>query len=157
MSIGTERSELDAAPASRRDERFAMIGIAIVGVWVAVGLASIFSPDMVTGAQQDHLPIAAMSIWLWGAITTGFIVMTGAMGHGVSDHRWRSLAITLVALWAVIAAAAVWTPVMVTGTDPTRIPLASLLAPIAGTIATGFICLFVTGTSKSWADSVGIR
>ena len=30
-----------------------------------------------------------------------------------------------------------------TGTDPTRIPLAALLSPIAGLVATGYVAIFV--------------
>lgn len=156
MSVEAGRSQLDAPPVPR-DERFRMIAVAVVGIWVAVGVASIYSPDLVTGSQQDHLPLAAMTMWLWGAIATGFVAMTGAMGHGVTDRRWRTLALVTLAIWAVVAAAAIWAPVLVTGSDPTRLPLAALLAPVAGTVATAFVCLFVTGTSQSWADSVGIR
>jgi hypothetical protein len=42
------------------------------------------------------------------------------------QHAWL-LGVGLV--WAAAAAAAVLAPVMVTGSDPTRIPIAALVAP----------------------------
>ena len=41
-----------------------------------------------------------------------------------------------------------------TGTDPTRIPLEALVAPIAGLVATGFVALHVTTSHRQPA---GIR
>jgi hypothetical protein len=139
---------LDLAPAEPKGDRFLMVGLAVAAVWVGVGAASLFAPDMVTGAFQDHLPMAAITMWLWGAVATGLILMAGAMGRGVADGRWRALALMIAAIWAIVAAASIWAPQLVTGTDPTRIPLAALLAPVAGVIATAFVCLFVAGTAR---------
>jgi hypothetical protein len=36
---------------------------------------------------------------------------------------------------------------MVTGTDPTTIPMAALAAPVAGVVATAFVAVFVAGHS----------
>ncbi len=139
---------IDVRPARPRDDRFLMVGLTAAAVWIAVGAASLFAPDMVTGSLQEHLPIAALTMWLWGAIATGFILMAGAMGRGVSDTRWRAFAIMEGVIWAVVAVASIWAPQLVTGTDPTRIPLAAFLAPVAGVIATAFVCLFVAGTAR---------
>jgi hypothetical protein len=33
--------------------------IGIAGIWVAVLLISLFAPDLVSGSEQEHLPVAA--------------------------------------------------------------------------------------------------
>jgi hypothetical protein len=82
---------IDVQPARPRDDRFLMVGLAAAAVWIAVGAASLFAPDMVTGSLQEHLPIAALTMWLWGAIATGFILrrvghaLAGVRHHGGSD------------------------------------------------------------------------
>jgi hypothetical protein len=123
-------------PAPIRDDRFVMVGIAAAAVWISIGLASLYTPDMITGTEQEHIPITALTMWLWGAVATGLILMTGAMGRGR-------------AVGGVVAVASIWSPELVTGTDPTRIPLAALIAPVAGAVATAFTCLFVAGSPGS--------
>ncbi len=112
-----------APPTSEHDDRFLMVSLSAAAVWVAIGVASLFTPDLVSGTEQDHVPITALTMWIWGAIATGFVVMTGTMGRGVVDGRWRGLGIAVGAIWAVVAIASIWTPELVTGTDPTRVPL----------------------------------
>jgi hypothetical protein len=148
MRTDTRPSESSTLPppAPTRDDRFLMVGIAAAAVWLSIGLSSLFTPDMITGTEQEHIPITALTMWLWGAIATGLILMTGGMGRGLADGRWRALAAVSVAIWGVVAAASIWSPELVTGTDPTRIPIAALIAPVAGAIATAFTCLFVTGS-----------
>src|SRR5262245_1664231 len=88
-----------------RDDRFLMIGLAITAVWVAIGAISLYTPDMVAGTEYEHLPLAAMTAWVWGVLATGFVGMSGAMGRGVTDARWRGLALTITGIWAVVAIA----------------------------------------------------
>jgi hypothetical protein len=45
----------------------------------------------------------------------------------------------MVAIWVSALVAGVAAPLMVTGTDPTEIPMAALLTPIGGAFATGLI------------------
>lgn len=132
------------APPTKSD-RSVMVGLAVAAVWIAVGAISVLSPDMVTGAMQEHLPIAAITVWFWGAIATGFVLMAAGMAREATDGRWRVLAIAVAATWLVIAVAAITAPELVTGSDPTTIPIAAIVAPIAGTIATGFVGLYVAG------------
>lgn len=148
MRTEMRRSESSTLPppARTRDDRFLMVGIAAAAVWLSIGLSSLFTPDMISGTEQEHIPITALTMWLWGAIATGLILMTGAMGRGLTDGRWRALAAVSAAIWGVVAVASIWSPELVTGTDPTRIPIAALIAPVAGAIATAFTCLFVTGS-----------
>jgi hypothetical protein len=108
---------------------------AVTAVVVAVLLASLFSPDMVTGSQQEHLPMAAFTDWLWGAVAIGYLAFVRR------DRSDPSLGISVAVLWAAVALSSIFAPEFVTGSDPTTIPIASMIAPVIGTIVTGFLAL----------------
>jgi hypothetical protein len=50
----------------------------MAGIWVAASVISFGAPDMVTGSEQQHFPVAAASTWLWGLVSTGAFAL--AMG-----------------------------------------------------------------------------
>lgn len=109
---------------------------AVAVIWSTAALMSIFAPDMVTGSEQEHLPITAMTVWLWASLATAYTLMGArrtvaapALVGGVS------------AIWIAVCVAVIATPVMETGTDPTTIPIAALIVPVVGAITTGFLAL----------------
>jgi hypothetical protein len=112
--------------------------IGIGGIWIAVLLLSLLAPDLVTGSQQDHLPIAAFTIWFWGGIAT--LVLLWAMGRLRGRASWQpiwiGLSVATLGIWAVATILGITLPVMVTGTDPTRIPFAAIFAPAAAAMLT---------------------
>ena len=122
--------------------------IGIGGIWVAVLLISLLAPDLVSGSQQEHLPVAAFTTWFWGAI--GSMVLLWAMSRLRASVRWQpiwiGLSVVTLGIWTLTTILAITLPVMVTGTDPTQIPFAALFAPpaaamltaLAGTIASVF-------------------
>ena len=125
--------------ASRADLSWMLwTAIGIGGIWVAVLLISLFAPDLVSGSQQEHLPVAAFTTWLWGAI--GTMVLLWAMGRLRGSARWQpiwiGLSVATLGIWALATILAITLPVMVTGTDPTRIPFAAIFAPIAAAMLT---------------------
>jgi hypothetical protein len=112
-------------------------------IWLAVLLTSIFAPDMVTGSQQEHLSIAALLNWLWGLLSTMFLLRATVLRRPRLDPSeeaavwiWSAVAIGIV--WAAVAIISIFTPPVVTGSDPTRIPMAAILAPIVGTVIIRF-------------------
>jgi hypothetical protein len=117
--------------------------ISIAAIWVAVVLISVFSPDMVHGSEQEHLPIAALTSWLWGSVASAFVIIAVVIGHGRSlDNRhvaWFLIALATTAIWGAVTIVSISTPRLVTGTDPTKIPLAAMISPVVGTVATGFV------------------
>ena len=126
--------------------------IAVAAIVTASCVVALFAPDLVTGSEQEHLPLAALTIWLWTAAAVGYVLMAG----GRSGSRDFVLGVAFV--WAVVAILAVAVPTMVTGTDPTSIPIASLVAPPFGTVATGFLAIAYARTpSLRSADGGGIR
>jgi hypothetical protein len=133
--------------ASQRDHRqdnideLGSMGLAVGAVWVAVVAISVLAPDMVSGSEQQHMPVAAFGTWLWGIVAT-FAVLGSWAALRRSPHRrhlHRPLAVGVAGVWFVAAAVSIFGPVMETGSDPTRIPLAALLAPIAATVLTAVV------------------
>lgn len=107
-------------------------------IWLAVLLTSIFAPDMVTGSQHEHLSIVPLLNWVWGLLSTMFLLRATVLRRPKLDPSeeapvwiWSSVAVGIV--WAAVAFISIFTPAAVTGTDPTRIPLAAILAPIVAT------------------------
>ena len=128
----------DRRPATGDGSWVAWTMAGIAGIWVAVTLISLLSPDMVTGSEQQHLPLAAFSTWLWGLVGTGTFV--GGMGslRGRASRRpiWIGLAAATLAFWLLATILAITLPVFETGSDPTRIPLAALVVPLAAAVLT---------------------
>jgi hypothetical protein len=112
--------------------------IGIGGIWVAVLLISLLAPDLVSGSEQQHLPVAAFTSWFWGGI--GTLVFLWAMGRLRGRPIWRptwiGLSVVTLGIWALATILAITLPEMVTGTDPTRIPFAALFAPAGATMLT---------------------
>jgi hypothetical protein len=101
-------------------------------------LLSLLAPDLVSGSQQEHLPVAAFATWFWGAV--GTMVFLWAMGLLRGSARWQAvwigLSVVTLALWALATILRITLPVFVTGSDPTRIPVAALFAPVAAAMLT---------------------
>jgi hypothetical protein len=112
--------------------------IGIGGIWVAVLAISLLAPDLVSGSEQQHLPVAAFTTWFWGGI--GTLVLLWAMGRLRGNTRWQpiwiGLSVVTLGIWALATILAITLPEMVTGTDPTRIPFAALFAPPAAAMLT---------------------
>lgn len=135
---------LDRVPADVY--AWALTGVAILSIWVSVALATIFAPDFVSGSQQEHLPLVGWLDWIWGIVATSFVMLAAVQGirAGVAKVApWVVLAVGVAVTWAMVALITAFAPVFVTGTDPTRIPLAALGIPILGAFPTWFICTLV--------------
>ena len=110
----------------------------IGGIWVAVVLISILAPEMVTGSEQEHMPIAAATSWLWGLMgTIGFLwAMSRLRGRASRRPIWIGLATVTLVLWLVATILSATLPVVETGTDPTRLPIGAIIAPLAAAVLT---------------------
>jgi hypothetical protein len=121
-----------SAGNTRSDGRTRLVAVGMI--WLASALTAIATPDMISGSQHEHLPLAAITVWVWTGVASGYAAMTP-----VQDARDWLLAVGLV--WGAMAAAAVLAPSMVTGSDPTEIPIAALVAPPVAAVVTGFLAL----------------
>lgn len=110
----------------------------IGGIWLAVLLISLFAPDMVSGSEQEHLPLPALTAWLWGLIATGTFLAGAVHLRGSGSRRpvWIGLTVVTLEIWLVATVLSITLPVFETGTDPTRIPMGALLAPMGAAVLT---------------------
>ena len=108
---------------------------AVVAIWAGAAVTSLLSPDMVTGSEQEHLPIALATVWVGAALATAYAVMTP---RGESRASWT---VAVCGVWVLTAVVGVLSPVLETGSDPTRIPLAVLIVPPVAAAATGLLSL----------------
>jgi hypothetical protein len=115
---------------------WSMVGLA--GTWTAVVLNSVLAPDMVSGSEQEHLPVAAFTAPLWGLIATGgFLWAMGKLrGSGSRRPIWIGLAVATLTVWLVAAILSIALPVVETGSDPTRLPIAAMVSPVAAAVLT---------------------
>ena len=112
--------------------------VAVGGLWLALALSSVFAPDLI-GGVQDHVPIVAITIWIWGAVATGFVLFGAAFPARDRMARW-ALPAAVLGIWGAVALVSIYAPTIVTGSDGTIVPVAGLFAPVAGTVATGYAC-----------------
>jgi hypothetical protein len=110
----------------------------IAGIWLAVLLISVLAPDMVTGSQHEHMPIAAAGSWLWGLVATIAFLWSMSRLRGSAWRRpvWIGLTTATLVLWLVAAVLSATLPVVETGSDPTRIPVGAIVPPVAATVLT---------------------
>jgi hypothetical protein len=137
-------------PTEERVERrtgYLYGGLTLAAIWLAVVFTSIFAPDMVTGTTQDHFPVALVVALLAGLAATRSVVR--AFTHGLGGmSRWGFYALMVGAVWLAVTLVSIYAPVIVAGTDPTRVPIAAIVAPIAGAILTGAITEIFSATKR---------
>jgi hypothetical protein len=138
MDAASSPSAADRPSARADGSWMAWTAAGIGGIWVAVTVISLGAPDMVTGSEQQHFPVAAASTWLWGLVSTGAFVwaMGKLRGNATRQPIWIGLTVATLIVWLVATILSVSLPVVETGTDPTRIPVGAIVAPMAATALT---------------------
>jgi hypothetical protein len=142
-----ETRRTDTAQPDQRTGRLFPAAVAVGGLWLALALSSVFAPDLISGAQ-DHVPIVAITIWIWGAVATGFVLFGAAFPARDRMARW-ALPVAVLGIWGAVALVSIYAPTIVTGSDGTIVPVAGLFAPVAGTVATGYACLAAAWSAVS--------
>jgi hypothetical protein len=145
----SELMEARPRPTGTIERRHAYLygGLALAAIWVAVVFTSIFAPDLVTGTTQDHFPIAVVISLLAGLAATRSVVRAFTQRVGGAG-RWAGYDLAVGAIWLAVALTSIFLPVTVSGTDPTRMPVAAMVAPIAGAILTGAITELFVATRR---------
>ena len=112
--------------------------IGLAAIWVAVLVISLASPDLVSGSQQEHLPLALFVTWIWGLVASIGYLWGMSKLRGAASRRplWIGLVVAVMAIWGVATIVSLVLPVWETGTDPTRLPVWALAAPIGATLLT---------------------
>ena len=118
-------------------------GMAALGfVWAAVVGISVLSPDLVSGSEQEHLPVAAFGTWIWGVVASRSLVTTFL--HLDSAALRSQLTAVVGTVWTAATVVSVFGPGLVTGSDPTSVPIAAMLAPAAAAVVTAAACEMVS-------------
>jgi hypothetical protein len=142
VTQGTQEVQRD-----QRTGRLLPAAVAVAGIWLAMALSSVFAPDLISDAQ-DRVPIVAITIWIWGAVATGFVLFGAAFPARDRMARW-GLPVAVLGIWGAVALVTIFAPTIVAGSDGTIVPVAGLFAPVAGAVATGFACLAAAWSAVS--------
>jgi len=124
----------------------------ITSIWLGVLFVSLFATDLITGSQQEHIPIASLITWISGAAATRTVLNLMTHIRGTPRHianTWIGVGISIIAVWLGVTLVSLLVPEVKTGSDPTHIPLAAILAPIGGVMITGTISQFAERLSPS--------
>jgi hypothetical protein len=133
----------DRIQPDQRTGRMLPAAVAVGGLWLAMALSSVFAPDLIS-ADYDHVPTVALTIWVWGAVATGFVLFGAAFPAPDQLARW-GLPVAVLGIWGAVGLVSIYAPSIV-ASDGTIVPVAGLFAPPAGAMATGFACL-----AAAWA------
>ncbi len=112
-------------------------GAAIV-IWISLAAMAIWAPPLISGSEQEHLPLVPFIAWIWALLATGLVLMAPAVTTGSQTRLWAGYAGAVSALWIVAAVVAIAAPSFITGTDPTSIPLPGIVAPIMALVVTAY-------------------
>ncbi len=151
VAVGTEGSHPSVVERVE-SSRFLAVGLAIAVIWLAVLVASVYAPTLIVGANHEQLAVAAMGDWVWGGLATAFLLLAAAFSRPEGTAIWWMVALVTVAIWIVAGLASVFAPSLVTGTDPSTIPLVAMFAPIAAVVATAFLSVFAAGAASRPTD-----
>ena len=120
--------------AERSWRRWTLLGL--VAIWLGVVATSLVAPDLVSGSEQEHLPLAAFLTWIWGLLATVGYLWGMSRLRGDPEHRgiWIGLTVAVTIIWAVAVVLSAVLPVWETGSDPTSLPIWALIAPLAAAL-----------------------
>ena len=142
-AVDVARSEIGGAAT---ESRFLFAGVTVALIWLATAAASVWSPDLISGTEGEHIPLAAILDWSYAALATGLVLMAFARRSPGGTRSWSGFTVAVGGIWFVVAIASIFAPSIVTGTDPSTVPIAVLASPVAGLIATAFVSVFVAGS-----------
>jgi hypothetical protein len=125
---------------------------ALGAIWSAVVFAGTFSPDLIHGSEQEHLPLAALTWWFWASLASAFVLVPLAVHRRRDPARgelWFGLVCVTSASWLAAALLSIFTERHLTGSDPTQFPIAAVVAPIAAMIVTACVAGLVSVLLRS--------
>jgi hypothetical protein len=127
------------------DKKILMTLFSTTAIWLSVVLSGLFAPDLVSGSEQQHLSLVLWTGWMWGLIATVFAFRLHRDQIDMKIFTFQTIAIT--GLWLFVTVVSIFAPPFVTGSDPTSIPMASLIAPLIGSILTAGVWFLGKPTS----------
>ena len=139
-----------SAPVPGLGYRSIASGVALVTIWVTAVVAAVYSPDMISGANHEHLQLAMFFAFPLAAVASGMVLLAAGVSRRTSEAGpWTVYAVVTAIAWAGYAVASVFASPMVTGTDPTTIPLAAVIGPVFAVLVTAYASIYVAGAGES--------
>jgi hypothetical protein len=119
--------------------------IGLGAIWLSSTAIALLAPDLVSGSEQEHLPLAAITVWIWDLVASGYIVLLAQIKweRSLNSEAWKVAGVAVAGIWMLAAVVAILGPTLVTGSDPTEVPLAALIAPPIATLGTALACFLV--------------
>ena len=138
------------APLLGLGYRSASAGIVLVEIWISAVVAAVYSPDMISGANHEHLQLAMFFAFPLAAVASAMVLLAAGVSRRTTEAGpWVVYAGVNVVAWAGYAVASVFASPMVTGTDPTTIPLAAVIGPVFAVLVTAYASIYVAGAGES--------
>ena len=138
------------APLLGLGYRSASAGIVLVEIWISAVVAAVYSPDMISGANHEHLQLAMFFAFPLAAVASAMVLLAAGVSRRTTEAGpWVVYAAVNVIAWAGYAVASVFASPMVTGTDPTTIPLAAVIGPVFAVLVTAYASIYVAGAGES--------
>lgn len=127
--------------------RAASTAVALVAIWGSATLAALYAPDMITGSNHEHMQLAMFLAWPLAAVATGMVLLAAGVSRREVQAAgpWALYALLTAIAWAASAVASVFVSPMVTGTDPTTIPIAAIVSPLFAVLVTAYAAIYVAG------------
>jgi len=141
---------------STQPSRWLWSGATIGVIWICLAAVIIWAPPLISGSAQEHIPVVALTAWIWALLATGFVLVAPAVTEGNQARVWGVYFGAVSMLWVVAAVVSIAAPSMVTGTDPTSIPIAGILAPVVALIATASATVAVVAIAAK-EETLGSR
>lgn len=148
--LGVEAMRGSPQPAAQ-GSKYRFAALAVGGIWGALAAASIWSPELISGTDETRVPIAAFTDWFYALIATGLVLL--AFSRRTPDlprSSWAAFTLLISGIWLIVAITSILTPDLIAD-DATRVPIAALVGPIAGVLATAFASVFVAGSPSETA------
>jgi len=120
----------------------------IAVIWLLVLILSLQSDPLVTGTEQNELPVAAFVNWIWGLLATVAVLRATVFrkpnekGWG-QDYAWMWIMIVISGIWVAATIVALSFPPLVTGDDPISIPFGAIVAPVIAAVLTNYASEFL--------------
>lgn len=131
----------EPATADRSWMAWTLFGVA--AIWIGVAGVSLVAPDLVSGSEHGHLPLAGFLTWIWGLVATIGLLwgMSKLRGSARREGLWIGLAVAVAVIWGIALVLSAALPVWETGTDPTELPVWAIVAPIAASLLSLLACV----------------
>jgi hypothetical protein len=88
-----------------------------------------------------------MNVPVWALLATGFVIMAPAVTANDRLRVWAVYTGAVTIAWVAAAVIAIAAPPLVTGSDPTTLPIAGLIAPVAAMAATAYATVGVVAVA----------